>query len=151
MITMLWWHWIVIGIVLMIIELNIGTFFILALSVAAILVGIVDFFMPMSLSGQLLWWIIFSLIGVALWYRYIKTKTYTKSGQSNYKLDTLGTVTEPIEAFKRGKVAFDSPVLGNTLWHATAKIDIEAGARVCIVQINGQLIEVAPILNSTGA
>ncbi|HHO42490.1 MAG TPA: NfeD family protein [Epsilonproteobacteria bacterium] len=145
MVTMLWWHWIVIGIVLLIIELNIGTFFTLALAVAAILVGIIDFFIPMGLSSQLLWWMVFSLIGIALWYRYFKTATLTKSGQSNYKLDTLGTVTEGIAAHQRGKVKFDNPVLGDTVWHATSKVDIDSGMRVCIVQINGQLIEVAPI------
>ena len=60
-------------------------------------------------------------------------------------LDTLGTVQEDIQPHSRGKVKFDTPVLGNTLWHATSKVDIDVNTRVKIVQVNGQLIEVEPI------
>jgi membrane protein implicated in regulation of membrane protease activity len=55
---------------------------------------------------------------------------------------------EDIQPHSRGKVKFDTPVLGNTHWHATSKIDIDKGTRVKIVQINGQLIEVEPITTS---
>jgi len=44
-----------------------------------------------------------------------------------------------------GKVKFDKPVLGSTIWQATAKEDIATKSRVKIVQIKGQLIEVETI------
>jgi len=143
--TVLWWHWIVIGIILLILEMNVGTFFMLGLGVAAILVGIIDNLAGTSFKTELFTWIILSILSIAAWFKWFREKPITDSGQSNYRLDTLGTVKENIQPHSRGKVTFDTPVLGNTTWHAIAKVDIEKETRVQIVQINGQLIEVEPI------
>jgi membrane protein implicated in regulation of membrane protease activity len=143
--SMLWWHWIILGIVLLIIEMNIGTFFILGLGVAAILVGIMDMIFGTSFNTELLVWMILSLLSIAAWFKWFREPHQTDSGQSNYRLDTLGTVKEDIKPHSRGEVIFDSPVLGNTAWHATAKVDIAKDTRVKIVQINGQLIQVEPV------
>ncbi len=85
---------------------------------------------------------------IAAWFKWFRQNPVTESGQSNYRLDTLGTVIEDIQPHSRGKVTFDTPVLGNTSWHATSKIDIDKNTRVKIVQINGQLIEVEPLHNA---
>ncbi|MDM5272721.1 NfeD family protein [Sulfurovum sp. zt1-1] len=143
--SMLWWHWIILGIILLIIEMNLGTFFILGLGVAAILVGVIDLLFGTSFNTELLIWIILSLLSIAAWFKWFREPPQTDSGQSNYRLDTLGSVLEEIEPHSRGKVKFDSPVLGNTTWHATAKVKIAKDIRVKIVQINGQLIEVEPV------
>ena len=143
--VVLWWHWIIFGIVLLLVEMSIGTFFILGLAVAAILVGIIDLLFLTAFNTELLIWIIFSLLAIAAWFKWFREPHQTDSGQSNYRLDTLGIVLEEIEPHNRGKVKFDSPVLGNTAWHATAKVKIEKDTRVKIVQINGQLIEVEPV------
>ena len=143
--TVLWWHWIVIGIILLILEMNVGTFFMLGLGVAAILVGVIDSLIGTSFKTELFIWIVLSVLSIAAWFKWFREKPITDSGQSNYRLDTLGTVKEDIQPHSRGKVTFDTPVLGNTTWHAIAKIDINKETRVKIVQINGQLIEVEPI------
>lgn len=143
--TVLWWHWIVIGIILLITEMNVGTFFMLGLGVAAILVGIIDNLAGTSFQTELFIWMILSILSIAAWFKWFRQKPITDSGQSNYRLDTLGTVKEDIQPHSRGRVTFDTPVLGNTTWHAIAKVDITKETRVKIVQINGQLIEVEPI------
>ncbi|HEO99052.1 MAG: NfeD family protein [Campylobacterales bacterium] len=142
---MLWWHWIVLGIILLIIEMNLGTFFMLGLGVAAILVGVIDMLFGTTFNTELFVWILLSLLSIAAWFKWFREPHQTDSGQSNYRLDTLGRVLEEIEPHNRGKVKFDSPVLGNTIWHATAKVRIAKDTRVRIVQINGQLIEVEPV------
>ncbi|MDD3592981.1 MAG: NfeD family protein [Sulfurovum sp.] len=142
---MLWWHWIVLGIILLIIEMNLGTFFILGLGVAAILVGVIDMLFGTTFNTELFTWILLSLLSIAAWFKWFREPHRTDSGQSNYRLDTLGRVLEEIEPHSRGKVKFDSPVLGNTVWHATAKVRIAKDTRVRIVQINGQLIEVEAV------
>lgn len=142
---MLWWHWIVLGIILLIIEMNLGTFFMLGLGVAAILVGVIDMLFGTTFNTELFTWILLSLLSIAAWFKCFREPHRTDSGQSNYRLDTLGRVLEEIEPHSRGKVKFDSPVLGNTVWHATAKIRIAKDTRVRIVQINGQLIEVEAV------
>lgn len=143
--TILWWHWIVFGIALLIWDMSMGTFFILGLGVAAIIVGVIDIFVSTSFTVELTIWMILSILAIAAWFKWFREEPVTESGQSNYRLDTLGVVMEDIQPHSRGKVTFDTPVLGNTSWHAISKVDIDQGARVKIVQINGQLIEVEPI------
>jgi len=144
--TVLWWHWIILGITLLILEMSLGTFFILGFGVAAILVGIIDNFINTSFTLELFIWILLSILSIGAWFKWFRTKPITDSGQSNYRLDTLGTVIDEIKPHSRGKVTFDSPVLGNTSWHATAKVAISKNTRVQIVEINGQLIEVEAYL-----
>jgi len=145
--SVLWWHWIVFGIVLLILEMSTGTFFMLGLGVAAIVVGIIDVTVDTSFTLELGIWLVFSLLAIATWFKWFREEPLTDSGQSNYRLDTLGIVMEDIQPHSRGKVTFDTPVLGNTSWHATAKVDIDKNTRVQIVQVNGQLIEVKPLEN----
>jgi len=143
--TVLWWHWIVFGIVLLIIEMSTGTFFMLGLGVAAIVVGVIDTLLGTSFTVELGIWMILSILAIVAWFKWFREPPVTDSGQSNYRLDTLGTVLEEIHPHSRGKVTFDAPVLGNTSWHATSKADLEKNTRVKIVEINGQLIEVEKI------
>ena len=142
--TVLWWHWVILGILLLIAEMSTGTFFMLGLGVAAILVGITDSMFNTSFTVELSIWMILSILAIGAWFKWLREDPLTQSGQSNYKLDTLGTVQEDIQPHSRGKVKFDTPVLGNTVWHSTAKVDIDKNTRVKIVQITGQLIEVEP-------
>ena len=143
--SLLWWHWIILGILLITVEIFIGTFFMLGLGVSAIIVGGMAFFYPVTLEIELIIWILFSLLSIAIWFKYLRDKSVENSGQSNYSLKTKGTIEEPISAYGRGKVRFDRPVLGNTIWHATAKQDISLTSRVRIVEVKGQLIEVEEI------
>ncbi|GIT99137.1 NfeD family protein [Sulfurovum sp. TSL1] len=143
--TVLWWHWIVFGVALLIWDMSMGTFFVLGLGIAAIIVGILDTFLDTSFTMELTIWMILSIVVIAVWFKWFREEPVTESGQSNYRLDTLGVVMEDIQPHSRGKVTFDTPVLGNTSWHAISKVDIDQGTRVKIVQISGQLIEVEPI------
>ena len=140
--TVLWWHWIVFGIILLILEMSTGTFFMLGLGVAAIVVGIIDTTLNTSFTVELSIWMVLSILAIMAWFKWFREPPLTDSGQSNYRLDTLGVVMEDIQPHSRGKVTFDTPVLGNTSWHAISKVDIDKDTRVKIVQINGQLIEV---------
>jgi membrane protein implicated in regulation of membrane protease activity len=139
---LLWWHWVVFGIFLITSEIFMGTFLMLGLGVAAMIVGATDNLFSLSLEVELSLWIILSLISIVLWFKYLKDNSVEYSGQSNYSLTTQGVVEESIEANGRGKVKFDTPVLGNTIWHATSKEDIPKGSRIKIVEIKGQLIVV---------
>ena len=143
--TIVWWHWIVIGFILLILEMNTGTFVMLGLGVAAIIVGILDITMQTTFTTELVIWIVLSIVSIWSWKKWMKTPHVSNTGQSDHSLDTLGTVTQEIHPHQRGKVTFDSPVLGNTSWHATSTEEIAEGSRIKIVEINGQLIAVSKI------
>jgi len=144
-INLLWWHWVVFGIFLITLELFIGTFILLGLGLAAMLVGLSDNLFQTSLEIELTLWILLSILSLIVWVKYLKDPSVEKSGQSNYSLETLGTIENSIKVNGRGSVHFDTPVLGNTLWTATAKETLEINTRVKIIEIKGQLIEVAKI------
>ena len=144
--TVSWWHWIILGILFIILEMGTGTFITLGFGIAAVIVGLLLLIVSMNFLVQTIVWLLLSVSIIAVLFKYFKKQpTVSSSGQSDQGLDTLGTVTETIEAYKRGRVRFDTPVLGNTEWHATADRTIEAGTRVAIKEVNGQLIKVIPL------
>jgi len=143
--TVLWWHWIVLGLFLLILEMSTGTFIILGLGIAAIIVGLLDLSIPMSFTSEIVTWTGLSILALWAWKKWFKVEHVSNSGQSNYNLDTLGTVMKAIEPHSRGKVTFDTPILGNTTWTATSNTSISKNSRVKIVEVHGQLIEVTNI------
>lgn len=143
--NVVWWHWVIIGFILLLLELNTGTFVILGLGVSAILVGVIDYMVNMTFMNQVLTWIVFSLFSLWAWKKWVKIEHVSDSGQSSYNLDTQGIVTASIAPNSRGKVTFDTPILGNTSWTATSTQSIDKETRIKIVEIHGQLIEVEKI------
>ena len=143
--NLLWWHWVVFGIFLITLELFIGTFILLGIGLSAMIVGTLDNLFNTSLEMELTLWILLSILSLIIWFKYLKDPSIENSGQSNYSLETLGTIEKSIEKNGRGSVHFDIPVLGNTLWTATAKEALQINTRVKIIEVKGQLIEVARI------
>ena len=143
--NLLWWHWIILGLGLLTVEIFTATFMMLGLGLSAIIVGIIDVIYPLSLEIELVLWMILSLLSIAIWFKYMKDNTRENSGQSNYSLETLGVVEEDIIINGKGIVRFDTPVLGNSTWMATAKENLNKNTRIRIVMVKGQLIEVASL------
>ncbi len=143
--NLLWWHWVVLGLALLTIEMFTATFMMLGVGLSAIIVGVIDVIYPISLETEIILWIILSLLSIAIWFKYMQDRTKENSGQSNYSLETLGMVEEKIIINGKGIVRFDTPVLGNTTWTATAKENLDKDTRIRIVMVKGQLIEVASI------
>ena len=142
---LLWWHWIAFGIFLITFEIFTGTFILLGLGLSAMIVGVSDNFFETNLKMELSLWMILSIFSLIVWFKYLKDSSVEKSGQSNYSLETLGSVQESIQINGRGTVRFDRPVLGTTLWIATAKEELNVNTRVQIIEVKGQLIEVASL------
>lgn len=142
--NVLWWHWIVFGLALIGLEALATTFLMLGIGVAAIITGLLTYGLGLSFAVELLVWSVLSALFFVLWYRFIRQKSVTQSGQPDYRFDTLGTVTEPIAPPQRGWVVFDIPVLGNREWPAFADEAIETGTKVRIADVSGQLIKVIP-------
>ena len=69
----MYWHWIVMGVALMLVEIAITTFFVLWFGVAAILVGVLVFFLPqIGLNWQIFTWTVLSAVLAMLWFKYLK-------------------------------------------------------------------------------
>jgi len=140
----LYWHWIVFGVVLMLSEIALTTFFILWFGVAAILVGIMLFFFPaVGLNWQILGWTILSSVLAFAWFRYLKplSTDRTKAGLSREAI--VGEVGQVIVApgpEKRGRLRFPAPILGDDEWMIIAKGPVAEGDRVRVVDVSGNAL-----------
>lgn len=141
--NLLWWHWIIFGLLLVVSEIVMPLFVIIWFGLAAIIVGIIDLIFVTSFSLEIAIWTVLSVALLFVWFRFFKMQSINKSGQSNVRLATKGVVIEQISHAKRGKVRFETPVLGSSEWPATSEDNLEIDTIVQIVEINGQLIKVA--------
>jgi len=139
---MLWWHWLILGSMLVVAEIFIPSFITVWLGLSALIVGFMDLLLGTSFTVELAVWIVLSLLFIFMWFRVFKPKTPSRAGQSDNSFDVHGSVVEMIRKGEKGEVKFDSPVLGDTRWFAIADEDLNEGTRVEIIEIRGQLMYV---------
>ncbi|MDR0634579.1 MAG: NfeD family protein [Azoarcus sp.] len=141
-----WWHWIVGGIALVMLELAIPAFFVIWFGLGALLVGVLLLVVPgLPLAGQLLLWAVASTALTALWFRYFRrfgNKTRIGTADSDV-IGEIGLLVHAVAPFARGKVRFQRPILGAEEWPCAAEAEIDAGVRVKIVSVEGSFVKVA--------
>ena len=140
-----WWHWIVGGIVLVLAELAIPSFFIVWFGLGALLVGLLALAFDLSLTAQLATWTLASLAMVVLWFRvfkqsFVKTRAGTAAGEV---IGEIGLLVSAVAPFERGKLRFQRPVLGSDEWACLADTAIAAGDRVKVVAVEGSFLKVS--------
>lgn len=141
-----WWHWIIGGIALVMLELAIPSFFVIWFGLGALLVGLVLLVAPgLPLAGQLLLWAAASTTLTVLWFRYFrrfrdKTRIGTADGDV---IGEIGLLVHAVTPFARGKVRFQRPILGAEEWSCAAETEIGTGDRVKIVSVEGSFVKVA--------
>ena len=142
--ALLYWHWIVFGIGLMLLEIFLGSFFILWFGAAAIVVGILMVPLPaMSVIAQVLIWAISSTALAFAWFKLIKplNTDKTKAGLSRESLlGEIGQVLRVPNGEQRGKVRFPAPVLGSDEWLIISQEDLDIGDRVSVIDLSGNAL-----------
>lgn len=141
----LWWHWIVLGIVLVLAELAVPTFFLVWFGVGAILVGAVLVPYPqLPLAWQILLWIACSVAFIGLWFKVFKRGAHkTRAGMSSgAAIGEIGLVTRPMRPFEKGEVRFQKPLLGADVWESVADEEIRTGERVRVLEVEGNIVKV---------
>ena len=142
-----WWHWIVLGIALVIAELAVPAFFIIWFGLGALLVGLAMLAVPLGATAQIGLWVVASVAMVGLWFRVFKGGEYLRSrtrvGQSDGEpIGEIGLMTKPAEPFARGRLRFQKPVLGAEEWECVADAPIAVGERARVVAIEGSFLKV---------
>lgn len=142
--ALLYWHWIVFGISLMLLEIFLGSFFILWFGAAAIVVGLLMVPLPaMSVIAQVLIWAISSTAFAFAWFKLIKplNTDKTKAGLSKEALlGEIGQVLRVPNGEQRGKVRFPAPVLGSDEWLIISQEDLDIGDRVSVIDLSGNAL-----------
>ena len=142
-----YWHWLVVGMVLMMFEIVLPSFIALWFGAGAVLVGLLLLVFPeLVLEVQILIWIAASIVFTWLWFKYLKPKAIdkTKAGLSREAIvgQTGLVISKPFDS-KRGELRFPTPILGNEEWTFICNQEVEAGDRVVVIEVSGNTLIVA--------
>ncbi len=134
------WHWIVLGIILSLVEIFIPSFFMLWIGVSAIIVGIVLSIVAISFNQQLVLWVVLSVLCLVFWFRFLspimKTRSLSGMGLESLK-GQQATVSTYNGDSKQGQVKFSVPILGSDLWDMICEENVIPGDRVKVVDVLG--------------
>jgi len=140
---LVWWHWLVLGMVLIGIEMMTPTFFLLWFGLGALLVGALVSVTPLGFSAQILAWVAASVLMTVVWVKFFKNPDRTTVGLAKEGvLGTTGLVSRAIPDMGKGEIMFQRPILGSDRWPAVADVAISAGEKVRIVDVLGQTLKV---------
>jgi membrane protein implicated in regulation of membrane protease activity len=145
---LVWWHWMVLGLGLGLMELFVFSFFIVWFGLGALLVGVALLVVPgMVFSTQILLWTAASVAMTVIWFKVLRNDGgKTRSGQADQVVGEIGILVRAVEplgvASVRGEVRFQKPILGSDVWPCLADEAIPAGERVRVLAVDGQLLKV---------
>ncbi len=147
-VELLYWHWILLGMVLMVAEIFMPSFTILWFGLGALVVGLVLLLVTISFTMQLLLWTISSIVFTVFWFKYFKPKMADKTTASSAREKVIGefgqVIKLPTEG-SRGKVRFVIPILGDDEWDFISEDSVEIGDRVHISEISGNTLIVVKL------
>lgn len=143
-----WWHWMVLGLGLGLLEIVLASFFVIWFGLGALLVGVALIVVPgMAFSAQILLWTAASVAMAVLWFKILrKNSNRTRSGQADEALGEIGVLVRAVEPLgatsARGEVRFQKPIMGADSWPCLADEAIAAGERVKVLAVDGQILKV---------
>ncbi|NWG86072.1 MAG: NfeD family protein [Hydrogenophilaceae bacterium] len=140
---LVWWHWFVLGLALVALEMLTPTFFLLWFGLGALLTGTTVWLWPLGLAGQVLLWSVSSLAMMGVWLKYFKNPADTRPGQAKESvLGVTGLVTRAVTEMSQGEILFQRPVLGADRWPIIADTPIQSGKKARVVDVLGQILKV---------
>ena len=145
--TLLWWHWLAFGLVLIGMELVLPSFTIVWFGLGACLVGLILLAAPGTpVSVQLLVWASASAACTWFWFRYFKPKMAdrTKAGMSREAIvGETGMILRGVaSSLERGRIRFAVPVLGAEEWDFISDDPLRAGDYARVTGIEGHVLTV---------
>jgi len=142
----LYWYWLVFGMLLIIAELFIPSFTIFWFGLGAIIVALILWLLPdMAVSWQLFIWAIASIVFTILWFKFFKPlmTDRTKAGISREAIvGESGQVIKIPGADRRGIVRFTTPLLGADEWPFICEQEVAAGDRIFVKDVSGNTLVV---------
>ncbi len=140
-----YWHWLAFGLCLLAVELLGTAGYFLWLGISALAVGVITVFLPVSWQLQ---WMSFASISLAttwLWWRkQLSTDQQDdEQRQLNQKEKQLIGKTSVVE---QDVIAGQFRLaLGDTTWTAECNVELKAGTRVIITEVDGIVVKVKPV------
>ena len=140
----LYWYWLVFGMLLIIAELFIPSFTIFWFGLGAIIVALILRLLPdLAVSWQLFIWAIASIVFTILWFKFFRPlmTDRTKAGISREAvLGESGQVIKIPQEGRRGIVRFTTPLLGADEWPFICEQEVAAGDRIFVKDVSGNTL-----------
>ena len=131
-IQLLYWHWLVIGMLLVVAEIFIPSFTVLWFGLGALVVGLVEMVAPMSMTTQILVWTVSSVLFAVGWFKVIKPKMAAANQNKQSRQSAIGesglVIKLPSES-TLGTMRFSTPVLDCDEWQFSCDVPVELGDR----------------------
>lgn len=146
--VMLYWHWLVLGLVLIVAEIFIPSFTILWFGLGALVVGVAALLFEISFSIQVLIWTVFSVLFTVLWFKLVKPKMVDSSNSQAARESAIGESGQVIKlpaGDTKGKLRFSTPILGEDEWEFSCEAEVDLGDRLHIQEISGNVLVVAKL------
>jgi hypothetical protein len=147
-IQLLYWHWLVLGFLLVVGEIFIPSFTILWFGLGALVVGLVQVLMPMSLTVQVLLWTLSSVAFTLIWFKIIKVKMAQGNSDEhshNEAIGASGLVIKLPTQSTQGRMRFSTPVMDSDEWEFSCDTGVELGDRLHIKEISGEFLVVTKL------
>ncbi|BBO67484.1 membrane protein [Desulfosarcina alkanivorans] len=145
-ISVQYWHWLVVGMILIMAEIFVPSFTIFWFGLGGLVVaGLMLVFSGISFTWQLFIWAIASCGFTFLWFKFIRPKMTdrTRAGISREAaIGETGQVIRKPEPGRRGMVRFSTPLLGSEEWPFICDSPVDVGDRVSVVDISGNALVV---------
>lgn len=148
------WHWWALGATLIAIEIMSPTFYFLWPGIAAVVVGLILFFIPtLDVNAQLLLFGLLAVVCTMLWKRYAPSSWTTTEPHPNLNrraTQYAGRQARVAVDFSGGRGAI---LIDDTRWSAMTKdgSDPAAGQSVLVVGADGPVLTVTQIAPKQGA
>lgn len=144
----LYWHWLVFGMVLMMLELIVPSFTILWFGLGGLVVGLILLVLAeIPFTWQVLIWVASSVGFTIIWFKILKPrmKDQTMAGISREAVlgETAMIISKPVGQ-KRGQLRFAVPVLGSETWDYLCDKQVDVGDRVVVHEVSGNTMIVRP-------
>lgn len=139
--TLTYWHWWILGILLVVLEIFAPSAFFMWMGISAGVVGVILLIAPeLDWQYQLMVFAIFSLVSIALWKKYVKSDTRptdhpTLNRRGQQYVGRQFTLQEPI-VNGMGKIKVD-----DSIWKISGS-DCAAGTVVRVTGIDGTILQV---------
>ncbi|MDG1311266.1 MAG: NfeD family protein [Porticoccaceae bacterium] len=145
---MLYWHWLVLGVLLIVAEIFVPSFTILWFGLGALVVGLVALLVAIPFSMQVLLWTVFSIVFTILWFKLVKPKMVDRSNSGLARESAIGESGQVIKlpaGETNGKLRFSTPILGEDEWEFSCDSEVALGDRLHIKEISGNILVVAKL------
>lgn len=141
-----YWHWLVLGMLLIGFEIFIPSFTVLWFGLGALVVGGLVVLVPeLVMSLQLFIWAILSTVFGIVWFKVLRPKMTDRTTAGIAREAIVGEVGMVIKTPKdgaRGRVRFTTPVLGDDEWTFICEEAVITGDKVQIKEASGNTLVV---------